>query len=554
LQRKSWLLLGADVRVDEGTNVSDAYEQGDNRFTGRLHKVTVDVKSPMRPERRAARSALINSRIRAWTHTGGEMKRIWISLLLIAVTGQAHAQDRPNVVVMLADNVGYGDIGAYGGGEVRGMPTPRIDQLASEGLRLTQFLVEPGCTPSRAALMTGRYSPRAGLSTIIVGGTPNTLQASEVTLGELFKSRGYATAIVGKWHLGASERSWPTRQGFDEYRVGVLETTDGTLYRDGMQRAGMPEAAIAAAEPSIWESDANGNLKKVRPYTVEYRRQIEGDIAKASNDYIERQAKAQRPFFLYVGWTHTHYPTLAAPEFTGKSRIGVYGNAVMELDYRTGQVLDALKTAGVEDNTIVVWLSDNAAAPTAGPFDSRSGSNGPWRGELGDGLEGSIRTVGMIKWPGKIAPRASNEMVSMHDVAPTLASIIGANMPTDRPIDGVDQSAFFTGRQGKSNRDSLITFIGEEIVAVRWRQFRIYPKQFVASAGNPAMSGVGGNRMELNGYPAIFNIEADPREEVNIVGTSGWVVGQYLRVIGEYQKTLEKHPNPKAVNLTEVGK
>ena len=154
----------------------------------------------------------------------------------------------------------------------------------------------------------------------------------------------------------------------------------------------------------------------------------------------------------------------------------MYGDAIMELDYRTGQVLDAIKAAGVEDNTIVIWLSDNAAAPTAGPSDTRAGSNGPFRGELGDALEGSIRTVGMIKWPGKIAPRASNEMVSVHDFAPTLASIIGAKMPTDRPIDGVDQSAFFTGKQEKSNRESLITFIGEEVAAVRWRQVPHLPE------------------------------------------------------------------------------
>ncbi len=482
------------------------------------------------------------------------MKRIWILLLLIAVTGQANAQDRPNVVVMLADNVGYGDIGAYGAGEIRGMPTPRIDQLASEGLRLTQFLVEPGCTPSRAALMVGRYSVRAGLSTIIIGGTPNTLQASEVTLGELFKGQGYATGYVGKWHLGASEQSWPTRQGFDQYRVGVLETTDGTLYRDGMQRAGMPESVIAAAEPGIWESEANGNLKKVRPYTVEYRRQVEGDIAKASVEFIEGQAKAKQPFFLFVGFTHTHYPSVTAPEFAGKSRIGPYGDAVMELDHRTGQVLDAIKAAGIENNTIVIWLSDNGSTPTGGPAAFRGGSNGPFRGELGDALEGSIRTVGMIKWPGKIAPRASNEMVSIHDFYPTLAAMIGAEIPQDRAIDGVDQSAFFTGTQAKSNRESLLTFIGDEIVAVRWRQYRLYPKQFVSSAGNPAVAGIGGYRAEGAGYPTIFNVEQDPREEVNVNATTGWVIPQYMRVIGEYQKSLEKYPNPKAVNLTQFGR
>ena len=336
--------------------------------------------------------------------------------------------------------------------------------------------------------------------------------------------------------------------------MGVIETTDGTLYRDAMQRTGLPEAAIAAAEPGIWESEANGNLKKVRPYNVDYRRQVEGDIAKASVEFIDRQAKAKKPFFLYVGFTHTHYPTLPAPEFAGKSRIGPYGDAIMELDYRTGQVLDAIKAAGVEDNTIVLWLSDNAAAPTAGPFDSRPGSNGPFRGELGDALEGSIRTVGMIKWPGKIAPRASNQMVSVHDWFPTLAGFIGATVPSDRPIDGVDQGAFLTGKQEKSNRESLITFIGDEVGAVRWRQFRVYPKEFISTTGNPAMYGLAGRRAEGNGYPAIFNIEADPREEVNIVATNAWVVGPYLKLIGEYYKTLEKYPNPKPVKLTEFGK
>ncbi len=479
------------------------------------------------------------------------MNRVWVTFILIAAASLAHAQDRPNVVIMLADNVGYGDIGAYGAGEVRGMPTPRIDSIASQGLRLTQYLVEPACTPSRAALMSGRYSQRLGLGTVIIAGTPNTLQANEVTLGELFKSRGYATAITGKWHLGASEVSWPTRQGFDEYRVGVFESSDGTLYRDGMQRAGLPEAAVAAAEPWIWDSDANGTMKKTRPYTVDYRRQVEGDIANAAVEIIQRRAKEKNPFFLYVGFTHTHYPTLTAPEFTGKSRIGAYGDAIMELDHRTGQVLDAIKAAGIEDNTIVIWLSDNAAAPTSGPPDSRPGFNGPFRGELGDALEGSIRTTGMIKWPGKIAPRASNEMVSVHDWAPTLAAIIGAQMPTDRPIDGVDQSAFFTSKQPKSSRESLISFIGDEIAAVRWRQYRLYPKEFITTTGNPVMSGLPGRRAEGNGFPAIFNIEADPREEVNILGTSAWVVAPYLRVIGEYKKSLVQYPNPAPVRLTQ---
>jgi arylsulfatase len=160
----------------------------------------------------------------------------------------------------------------------------------------------------------------------------------------------------------------------------------------------------------------------------------------------------------------------------------------------------------------------------------------------------------MIKWPGKISPRVSNEMVSVHDWFPTLAGFIGAKVPTDRPIDGVDQGGFFTGKQTKSNRESLISVVGTEVVAVRWRNYRIYPKQFAPSSGNPAMYGLLGIRQEGNGFPAVFNIEADPREENNVLGTNAWVIGPYLKVIGEYMKTLEKYPNPKAVDLTEFGR
>ncbi|MGI9537598.1 MAG: sulfatase-like hydrolase/transferase, partial [Desulfocapsaceae bacterium] len=190
----------------------------------------------------------------------------------------AATSNKPNVILMLADNVGYGDIGAFQGGEIRGMPTPRIDRLASEGLTLTQFITEPGCTPSRAGLNTGRYAHRSGLGSIIVTGTPNTLLDKEITMAELFKSQGYATAMTGKWHLGAEKQSLPTSQGFDEYRVGVLETTDSTLYCPNMEQAGFPETAISAAAPRIWEGDAQNGLKPVREYTVEYRKQVEGDI------------------------------------------------------------------------------------------------------------------------------------------------------------------------------------------------------------------------------------------------------------------------------------
>ncbi len=486
-----------------------------------------------------------------------------LSLMMVAAgltcaVAPAHAQDnKPNVVVMLADNLGYGDLGSYGsGGELRGMPTPRIDQLASEGLRLSQFFVEAGCTPSRAALMTGRYSPRSGLGGIIVDGTPATLQDKEVTMAELFKSKGYTTGMVGKWHLGAEQQSVPTSQGFDEYHVGIIQTTDSTLYPDSMKRAGMPQAAIDAAEAWIWESQTGTKvLKKERPFTLEYRRQIEADIAAASVDFIKRQSAAKRPFFLYVGWSNVHYPVLPHPDFEGKSRIGYFGDAMMELDYRTGQVLDALKAAGVEQNTIVVWLSDNGPVRTNVTGEDYMGSSaGPFRGETGDVLEGQMRVPAMIKWPGRIKPRVSNEIVSIHDFFPTLAGMIGAEVPKDRPIDGRDQTAFFTGQTDKSARDSVINFIGDEIAAVRWRSYRIYPKSVVASAGNPTMLGLSAYRVEGMGFPAIFDIERDPREQWNLTPVRAWIVGEYMKIVGQYQATLKDHPNPPAFSLTDFKK
>ena len=182
---------------------------------------------------------------------------VWLSTLALA----AQSAERPNVVLMLADNLGFGDIGAYGGGAVLGTPTPSLDALAAEGLMLTQFFVEPGCTPSRAGLMTGRYSVRSGLNSIIVAGTPLTLKDEEFTIAELFKKHGYRTGMMGKWHLGQEAQSLPTNQGFDTYQVGILETTDGTLYPESMRRSGLSEAAIEQAQPYIWASNESGELE-----------------------------------------------------------------------------------------------------------------------------------------------------------------------------------------------------------------------------------------------------------------------------------------------------
>ena len=483
------------------------------------------------------------------------MKKLLALTVLALCLGSlaTHAQDKPNIVFMLADNLGYGDVGAYGAGEIRGMPTPNIDRLASEGLRFTQFLVEPGCTPSRAGLMTGRYSIRLGLSSIILPGTSNTLAAEEVTLGELFKSQGYGTAYIGKWHLGPESQSQPQNQGFDEWRLGFFGTSDVTMYQEEAVKAHAPEALRNALHPKIMQADGPGQaLTEVQEYTKEYKRYIEKDIADEAVQYITEHAQDSDPFFLFVGWTHPHFPNDPHPDFVNKSRIGKYGDSVMELDYRTGEVLEAIKEAGIEDNTIVIWISDNGPTITGTSYDEIGvASSGPFSGELGDAKEGSIRTVGMIKWPGKITPGVTNEMIAIHDFFPTLATIIGAAVPTDRPIDGVDQTDFLLGNQPHSNRESFISFIGPRLAAVRWRQFRFYPVTFSATDGNPHIGGYVGRMGETAGFPEIYNIEADPMERQNIAVHLGWTVPVYARIIAEYKSSLVDHPNPPAANLTK---
>ena len=481
---------------------------------------------------------------------------IWVRLLLslcalmvLPPTGVSGQGERPNIVFMMADNLGYGDLGSYGGGEIRGMPTPRIDRLASEGLRFTQFLVEPGCTPSRAATQTARYSIRSGLSLVVLRGTPNTLQDEEFTMAEMLRDVGYNTAYLGKWHLGMEPVSQPQNQGYDSY-FGILNSTDEALFAVSMAQAGYEPADAERAY--VWSGRPGAAAEPVREYTLDVRRTIDLELADSAVAYIRREARSANPFFLFLSWTRPHWPNLTSSEFTGMSKIGDYGDSVMELDHNTGRVLDALEAAGIEANTIVVWMSDNGPWKTMVWPDG--GSAGPFRGELGSAWEGSIRTAGMIKWPGRIEPGQTNEMFSTMDFMPTFASFVGATMPTDRPIDGVDQSEFLLGNQPESNREHLLTFIGPDLVAVRWRHYRIY-LQDVIQAGNTfqRMGGTQANRIPRNGYPYLFNILQDPREEYDTGPTESWVVGKYLPYVFQYYASLTDHPNPPAADITNFS-
>lgn len=471
--------------------------------------------------------------------------------------------NKPNVVLILADNVGYGDLGPYGGGQLRGMPTPRIDQLAQEGLRLTQFLVEPSCTPSRSALMTGQYSIRNGLSLAAIPGTPNTLPANAYTMGQLFKDAGYATAIFGKWHLGSAPQSLPGAHGFDEF-YGIPPDTS---WNDAMTTAlivqshsiDVPESALVEKGPWIMQQKAGGPLERVKPFTLEVRAEIDNDLTDRSIAFIRQQNAAGKPFFVYLPFSMGHYPNLPSKQFAGKSRIGQYGDKMMEGDHHVGQVLDVLKELKIDDNTIVVFASDNGPsgwiAREVGNLGSPDmGSPGPFRGELGEATEGSVRTFCFIHWPGHVMPNTTSyAMFSIMDFLPTFASMLDAKLPADRPIDGVDQTAVFLGKSEMGSRDSLLSFVGPDLVAVRWKQWRIYFKDMkLTGTGQQMLGGIFADISGLS-YPKVYNIEMDPHEDLNVGGIQVWPMQEGFKTVAAYLASLKKYPNPPAINFTNFG-
>jgi arylsulfatase A-like enzyme len=491
-------------------------------------------------------------------------RSIWLALLasLVSLTAQpASAQQqsqKPNILFILADNTGYGDLGVYGGGELRGAPTPRIDRLAAEGLRLTQFLVEPACTPSRAALMTGRYSIRSGLSLVAVEGTSISLPAREITMAEMLRDAGYATAIFGKWHLGAEPYSQPQNKGFDEfYGIPPAVSWDAFLMVPQGRQTKTLDIPLDMG-PQIVEAKRGEPLKAVKPYTAEVRREIDWELVDRGIDFIKRQKAAGKPFFLYLPISRTHYPNLPSKRFEGQSRIGQFGDSLMEGDAIVGRMLDALDELGLARDTMVVFASDNGPQGEVvrefGGDMPDMGSPGPFRGELGDVSEGSIRTAAIIRWPDRIQPRSSNAMVSIMDFLPTFARLAGGKVPDDRPIDGVDQSDLLLGASDAGRRDHLLTFVGPDLVVARWKQFRVYFADVAPGrsgwGGANLLPGIGGSAAPMNGYPKVFNIESDPREEHNIGAMYEWVIGPVLKMVEQYKASLAKDPNPPAANMT----
>ncbi len=443
--------------------------------------------------------------------------------LLCALPAAAQAPQQPNILFILADNLGYGELGVYGGGTTRGAPTPRIDRLAAEGMRFTNMNMEPQCTPSRSSMLTGRYAIRSGTYAVPYGGQPEGMTRWEVTIAEALSDAGYATALYGKWHLGSQEGRLPNDQGFDEW-YGIPRTTNEVLY------PAYPGYSPEYLPPQpILEGRKGERSREVKTYDIEQRRVIDSEITQRSTAFMERSVKARKPFFAFVSLTQPHFPTLPNPKYAGKTGHGDWADMLAEMDDNVGRLLDTVERLGQRDNTIVIFTSDNGAEFLK-PWD---GWAGPWRGQYFTAWEGAIRVPFMVRWPGKVpAARVSDEIVHGVDLFPTLAHIAGARVPDDRPIDGVDQAAFLQGRTNKSAREGFLIWVDNRLQAVKWHNFKLHFYQQDNMTSPPVKLPV----------PLLIDLYTNPQEDEGKRALAGWAFGPMLKMIQTFEASTKKYP------------
>ncbi len=429
-------------------------------------------------------------------------------------------QDLPNIVLMFPDNLGVGEVGCYGG--ARGVPTPNIDRIADEGIRFTNFNVEYSCVVSRIALLTGRYAVRTG------EGYAAGMTLWEVTIAEALRAVGYSTALFGKWHVGGSNwegRREPTHQGFDEW--WGIPGTSHTAQFTSFESFDSTKAGI----PYIWKGKAGEPSRRVKPYNLETRRTIDREAAGHGIAFMERNVKEGKPFFFFYPMTQVHFPTLPHPDLAGTTGAGDMGDAMADVDHNVGLVLEALERLEIEDNTLVIWCTDNGAEMRR-PW---RGSAGPWRGYYNSAMEGGIRTPCVIRWPGRIqAGQVSNDIVHEVDLFPTIAAAAGAPeiLPDDRHIDGVNQLPFLEGTQARSSRESVI-FLAREghVMAVKWQNWKLW-YHFRTELPDP----------DPDNLVRLFDLRVDPREEIDVKDFYPWVISIMDGIVADYEASLEIHP------------
>jgi len=402
----------------------------------------------------------------------------------------------PNIVFILCDDLGYGDLGCYGSK----IATPNLDRLASTGVRFTNFCsADPVCSPSRAALMTGRYPTRVGVPRVFFPQDPDGLALDETTMADMLKARDYKTICIGKWHLGRPVKYLPTSRGFDEY-FGIPYSNDMT-------------PRVLMHNTQVIEQTANLETL-TRQYT------------EKAIQFI-RQAKGS-PFFLYMPHTYPHIPLGVSPRFRGKSREGLYGDVVEELDWSVGEVLGSLKQNGLEENTLVMFSSDN------GPW--YQGSPGKLRGRKNSTFEGGIREPFIARWPGRIqGGQVSNALASMMDIFPTVAKLCGGALPR-KPLDGIDIWPLLTGTKQSIARDPLLYFNLWNLQCARWNNWKLHVARYNTAAYTPAPPG-GVHNFTLP-RPELYDLNTDPDESYDCAPENPQIVSQIQAKIAAMIQTF----------------
>ncbi|NQT87143.1 sulfatase [bacterium] len=424
----------------------------------------------------------------------------------------------PNVVVIFTDDLGYGDLGCFGHPTIR---TPNLDRMAAEGAKLTQFYSAcPVCTPSRAALLTGRLPIRTGMCSdrrrVLIPNSGGGLPLTEITIAKALKAQGYATACVGKWHLGHLAKFLPTQHGFDEYY--------GIPYSNDMRPCPILDGDTCVELPAV--------------QTTITKRYTERAI-----QFIEKSGG--KPFFLYFAHSFPHIPLFASKAFKGKSPRGLYGDVVEELDWSVGRILDTLRKRDLAKNTLVLFTSDN------GPWlimKLNGGSAGLLRGGKGSTWEGGMREPTLAWWPGVIPEgRLCTGLGSTLDILPTCLELAGLKAPSDRILDGVSLMPMLTGK-GKSGRDAMFFYRGAKLYAVRKGPWKMH---FITQAGYR-------DKPVVHDPPALYHLDNDPSEQFDVSKKNPQVIEELRKVVIEHRATLKAPPSqleiPGGKAVFTVGK
>jgi arylsulfatase A-like enzyme len=435
------------------------------------------------------------------------------AIFTMTVTPACAADPKPNVVIIYADDLGYADLGCYG---AKGWATPNLDRLAAEGVRFTDFhTAQPVCSASRTALLTGCYPNRLGIHGALGPNANHGIAAEETTLAEIFKSQGYATAAIGKWHLGHRPPFLPTRHGFDQY-LGLPYSNDMWPHHPGAKPGTYPPLPLLDGETIV---DADVTAATQATLTARYTERAVGFIKGSKG----------KPFILYFAHTFPHVPLYVGEKFKGSSKQGLYGDVIQEIDWSVGEVLKAIKDAGVDKNTLVLFSSDN------GPwlnYGNHAGSAGPLREGKGTVWEGGVRVPCVARWPGVIPAGSTQPEPAMTiDLLPTLAKLIGAELPKLK-IDGKDIGPLLKGESGaKCPQQAYYHYYGtNELQAVRAGPWKlILPHTYRSMSGQePGKDGKPGRYKQVKSGLELYNLSADVGETTDVAAKHPEVVTRLL--------------------------